>query len=190
MILVVLEGPHGAGVTTQAERVQDRLAAQGIRAVAWRHPAPDPEDVSDPWRRALHFAAARSRLLTVLRDAPPAVLIVDRWVTSTVVDALAIEPGTLRAQLLGLAHAESSGLPREHLVVVLDASETSIRWRLRARGEPVSVERAARVQREREVYGRLATERGWPIISTARAAQETTAEIHGLARVAMARGAA
>jgi len=189
VILVVLEGPHGAGVTTQAERVQDRLAAQGIRALAWRHPAPDPEDMGDSWRRALHFAAARSRLLTVLRDAAPAVLVVDRWVTSTVADALATEPGTLRVQLLGLAHAEAQGLPHEHLVAVLDAPETSLRWRLRARGESVSVQRGARIQREREVYTRLATERGWPVVSTARAAQETTAEIHDLVRVAMARGA-
>jgi thymidylate kinase len=135
-------------------------------------------------------SAHAKRLVAVLRAAPPAVLVVDRWVTSTTAEALAMDPGAERAQLLGLAHAEAQGLPREHLVAVLDASEESLRWRLRARGEVVSVQRAARIQREREVYARLARERGWPIVSTARAPQETTAEIHGLVRVAMARGAA
>jgi len=189
VILVVLDGPHGAGITTQTERVQDRLTQTRGSVVAWHHPAPEPEDADDPWRRALHFAAARARLVAVLRAAPPAVLIVDRWVTSTTADALAMDPGTERTQLLGLAHAEAQGLPREHLVAVLDASEESLRWRLRARGEAVSVQRAARIQREREVYARLARERGWPVVSTARAPQETTADLDALVRVAM-RGAA
>lgn len=81
---ITIEGPEGAGKTTQAERLRDRLAAEGREVVLTREPGGTPLGEAirelllqpargrdhDPLADALLFNAARAQLVrTVIRPA-------------------------------------------------------------------------------------------------------------------------
>jgi dTMP kinase len=97
---ITFEGPEGAGKSTQARRLAQRLSADGIPALATREPG--GTEVGEkarrillepggsalvPWAEALLFTAARAQLVAeVIRPALEAgkVVICDRFSDSTV----------------------------------------------------------------------------------------------------------
>ena len=93
--LVTIEGPEGAGKTTQAERLRERAAAAGVETVVTREPGGTPigERIRDllldageaagkldPRTDALLFNAARARLV---RDVIGPALDAGRLVIAT-----------------------------------------------------------------------------------------------------------
>ncbi|TXH09673.1 MAG: dTMP kinase [Hyphomicrobiaceae bacterium] len=97
---VVLEGPDGAGKTTQARLVEERLAGMGFQTLLVREPGgteagerirsilKDRGAPLEPMAEALLFFAARvqllhARIIPALRAGK--VVVCDRWVDSTLV---------------------------------------------------------------------------------------------------------
>jgi dTMP kinase len=98
-VFITLEGPDGAGKTTQAALLVDRLRAQGADVVAVREPGGTDLGSAvreilirrnwspiDAWAEALLFAVCRAQLVAeVIRPALTrgAVVIADRFADST-----------------------------------------------------------------------------------------------------------
>lgn len=96
---ITLEGPEGAGKTTQIRPLAERLSAAGRRVLATREPGGTPageairrllleprDEVLRPETEALLFCAARSELVqTVIRPALAAghVVLCDRFADAT-----------------------------------------------------------------------------------------------------------
>ena len=103
MLFISLEGGEGAGKTTQAARLVERIESMGLRCLRVREPGStdlgtelrklikrshtSDEAMSRPAELFL-FAAARSELVTKVigpqRDDPDLVVIADRYADSTV----------------------------------------------------------------------------------------------------------
>ena len=103
MLFISLEGGEGAGKTTQAARLVDRIESTGLRCLRVREPG--STDLGAELRKLIKrsrtsdeamsraaelflFAAARSELVTKVigpqRDDPDLVVVADRYADSTV----------------------------------------------------------------------------------------------------------
>ena len=151
MKLIVIEHQHGAGGSHHTDALAASLVARGLRARAWHHHSPQSRH---PYAAALEYAQQRARMLEWPDGDRPEVVVVDRWVESTVAVGWT-KDGPVRNALLRLATAERAVLPVASLVVVLDAPDAELDRRILTRGHPVTdVDRACReVYRDPSVLG-------------------------------------
>lgn len=98
-MFIVFEGLDGAGKTTQARKLLERLQAEGVKAEMVADPGTTPLGLAirgilldsampvTPVAQMLLFSAARAELAAHIRAAITAgcVVICDRWVVSTLV---------------------------------------------------------------------------------------------------------
>lgn len=174
---LAIEGCHATGSSTHADTLAAALAARGIDATAWHHPAHPAGAVG--LARVCHYEASRrwTRWLD-LAEAPHAVYVLDRGPWSGLVHALALEAADTRRLDSGhhVAAAELAlwwqGLP----VVLLDASDATLDARLLLRGEDPAASHGERAQ-----WRRLAAAEGWPVVSTDRPRADVAADLLALA---------
>lgn len=133
-MLVTLEGTDGAGKTTQAARLVDRLRAAGYSPVAVHEPGGTSlgDDIRSlllrsrgspihPWAEAFLFSACRSELVhAVIRPALERreIVVADRFADSTLAYQGAGR-GLARADLEVLVRIATDGL-RPDLTILLD----------------------------------------------------------------------
>lgn len=174
---LTIEGCHATGTSTAADALAAAMAARGIDAVSWHHPAHPAGAVG--LARVLHYE--RSRWWTRdWRDPREmhAVYVLDRGPWSGLVHARALEAQDTRRTDSGhsVAAAELAlwwdGLP----VVLLDASDATLDARLLLRGEDPVASHGERAQ-----WRRLAAAEGWPVVSTDRPRPVVAAELLALA---------
>lgn len=172
--ILALEGPDGAGKTTQAAAVARSLRENGISAAEWHHPK--PPDTLGWYQRALWYAFARAEFLA----APPSaeVVVVDRWTWSTEAASHAY-PARAGTALRWLATSE---VYADHDLrvrpVLLTAPVGVLTHRLERRGEHVPADLAEHV----EAYESIARRGRWPAVSTEGAPADTTARLVTIAR--------
>lgn len=148
---ITLEGGEGAGKSTQARRLAEALAAQGLPVLRTREPggAPGAEAIralllgtgpwTGPWdgvaETMLHFAARREHLARTIRPALAAGIwvVCDRFADSTLAYQVAGQ-GVDRAVWDGLAGLTLGGL-RPDLTFILDIAPAAGLARAAARGE-------------------------------------------------------
>lgn len=128
--LVVVEGQHGSGKSTQADALAKALRDRGVDAQAWHHKA--PVEAPTAYVAALEYAQQRARLLAWAEREGPAVLVVDRWWHSTEIVGWTRQDA--RIALWRLVSAEKVALPPPLLTLVLDATDATLRARIEARG--------------------------------------------------------
>lgn len=132
--LITLEGPEGAGKTTQLAWLRDRLAAAGIEVVVTREPGGTPAGESirrvlldpreaplQPITEALLFCAARAELVAgVIRPALAAghVVLCDRFADATI--AYQGFGRGLPLDRLRAINAEATGGLKPDLTILLD----------------------------------------------------------------------
>lgn len=142
MKLIVLDGNHAAGKSTQADALAKALRDRGIDAQAWHHKAPVPS-AATPYAAALAYAHQRAELLAWCAREGPDVLVVDRWWHST--EVVGWTRREERIALWRLVSAERVALPPPLLTVLLDATDATLRARIEARGAvETDVDRDAR----------------------------------------------
>lgn len=171
-LLVVLEGPEGAGKTTQLRLLAESLNASGRRAIAVREPGGtvvgdeirrillDPASDIVPRAEALLFMASRAQL--VEREIRPAlergeIVLVDRFFLATYAYQ-GIGRGIPEAELQTANAVATRGLkPDVTLLMMLPVSEGLSR--AHARGERDRMERAELAFHERvaQAFDRFAT---------------------------------
>jgi len=165
---LTIEGCHATGTSTHADTLAAALAARGIDATAWHHPAHPAGAVG--LARVVHYEAAR-RFVRHAKAAPPRmdrpcrarVVVLDRGPWSGLVHALALKAADTRRldSGFGVAAAELAlwwdGLP----VVMLDASDATLDARLLLRGED-----PRQSHHERAQWRRLAAAEQWPVVDT------------------------
>lgn len=159
-ILVVLEGPDGAGKTYHARELAGALFARGITALSWNHDRPPFALRDDAWGSALHYATQRVNLSWSLREKRCAarVVIADRWVLSTLVLGLVTDSDAL----VNLAGVEATQAATPALTVVLTAPEDVLDERLQRRAEGT-----APLDREkRATYVAYARQTRLPVLET------------------------
>jgi dTMP kinase len=154
-MLVVFEGAEGAGKTTQARRLAQRLEALGVPHLALREPGGTPTGervralLLDPAHQlsaeteALLFMASRAELVT--REIRPAlergdVVVLDRFFLSTYAYQIAGR-GLDEAQVRGANQLAVQGLVPD-LTVLFDLPREEGMARADARGERDRMERA------------------------------------------------
>ncbi len=177
-ILVVLEGPDGAGKSRHVRALREELTRVGANAAWWSHPPP-PSRLT-PWQAALHYASSRAAMLSDLahkhRLAPLDLVICDRWWLSTQMLALVLGD----VALMRVAEAESHVLGSPTLTVVLTASDAVLDARLADRGTPTT-ERDRDLRRVYESHARVS---GSPIVDTSGPPETVTTaladHVHGL----------
>jgi dTMP kinase len=145
---LVLEGPEGAGKSTLARALVDRMRAIGLDPVAVREPggtAPaeharaallDPSSEMEPQTELLFFAAARAHLMqSVIRPALAAgkIVISDRHVLSTL--AYQGAGGGLDVAEIQQVNAVATRGTAPDLTLVLDVSPATGRDRQRREGK-------------------------------------------------------
>ena len=154
-----LDGPDGGGHSTHADALAAALAARGIDAVSWHHPAHPAGAVG--LARVVHYE--RSRVWTRHPRHLHAVYVLDRGPFSGLVHARALEAQDTRRLDSGHSVAAMElalwweGLP----VVLLDASDATLDARLLLRGEDPRDSHAERAQ-----WRRLAAAERWPVVDT------------------------
>lgn len=159
-ILVVLEGPDGAGKTHHARELANALVERGITAQSWNHDRPPFALRDDAWGAALHYAIQRVNLSWSLCEKRCAarVVIADRWVLSTLVLGLATDSDAL----VNLAGVEATQAAMPALTVVLTAPEDVLDGRLWRRAEGTTP-----LDREkREIYRAYARQNKLPVLET------------------------
>jgi thymidylate kinase len=157
-----LDGPDGGGHSTHAAALAAALAARGIDAVSWHHPA--HPDGATGLARVVHYE--RSRMWTRwldLAEAPHAVYVLDRGPWSGLVHARALEAQDTRRLDSGhsVAAAELALWWDDLPVVLLDASDATLDARLLLRGED-----PRESHHERAQWRRLAAAERWPVVDT------------------------
>ena len=144
---ITLEGGEGAGKSTQARRLADALAAEGLPVLRTREPggAPGAEAVRrvllgcGPWDGVaecmLHFAARREHVARSIRPALAAGIWVvsDRFADSTLAYQC-FGQGVPRATFDALARVALEGL-RPDLTLVLEIDPGEGLTRAAARGD-------------------------------------------------------
>ena len=140
--LIVIEGQHGAGKSTQADALATSLRLlHDVDVAVWHHKA--PTDAPTPYVAALEYAQQRARLLAWCAREGPDVLVVDRWWHST--EVVGWTRREERIALWRLVSAERVALPPPLLTVLLDATDATLRARIEARGAvETDVDRDAR----------------------------------------------
>lgn len=170
---LTIEGCHATGTSTAADALAAAMAARGIDAVSWHHPAHPAGAVG--LARVLHYE--RSRWWTRdWRDPREmhAVYVLDRGPWSGLVHARALEAQDTRRTDSGhsVAAAELAlwwdGLP----VVLLDASDATLDARLLLRGEDPRDSHHERAQ-----WRRLAAAEDWPVVDTSGPREATGAAL-------------
>jgi dTMP kinase len=170
--LVVLEGGEGAGKSTHAKYVRDRLAADGRRVVQTREPGGSPlaeairelvlrdwpEGVDGATELLLMFAARAAHLHALIRPALAAGqdVVCDRFVDATY--AYQGAGRGLREKDIDLLAALVLARLRPDLVIVLDIDPAAGARRVQGRGASNRFDAEARAfqQRVRRAYLRRA----------------------------------
>jgi dTMP kinase len=170
--LVVLEGGEGAGKSTHAKYVRDRLAADGHRVVQTREPGGSPlaeairelvlrdwpEGVDGATELLLMFAARAAHLHALIRPALAAGqdVVCDRFVDATY--AYQGAGRGLREKDIDLLAALVLARLRPDLVIVLDIDPAAGARRVQGRGASNRFDAEARAfqQRVRRAYLRRA----------------------------------
>lgn len=162
--LLVIEGIDGAGKTTQAHFVQDRLTARGLQVVRAKEPT------TGKWGQLLRDSALTGRLSleeeieTFLKDRQehvaqviqPAldadrVVIVDRYYFST-----AAYQGARGADPAELIRRNEAFAPEPDLLVVLDIDPKMGLQRIRTRGDRANhFEKTGTLKKAREIFNAL-----------------------------------
>ena len=153
---IAVEGPDGAGKTTLAQRLSERLRQKGVDVVEVRDPggtpvaevargaALDPELDASPLAELFLILAARADLVTkVIRPALEAgrVVVSDRYDLST--RAYQVAGRQLPEAAVMAANKLATGGLVPHLSIVLDVSSDVGLARRNARGsQPDRIERA------------------------------------------------
>lgn len=153
MKVLILDGCHGTGTTTHADRLADALDGRlwtprtPVVARAYHHP-PHPDGLAGAARIAW-YAGARAQMLA--GGHLPDVLVMDRGPQSGLCYAESLLPGTLnRAEAIACAHAEIAAFGRTARMAVLNAPDDVLDARIAARGEDPTQSHA-----ERRVWARL-----------------------------------
>ena len=161
-LLVVLEGPEGAGKTTQLRRLAERLSAAGRSVVAVREPGGtvvgdeirrillDPASDIVPRAEALLFMASRAQL--VEREIRPAlergdIVLVDRFFLATYAYQ-GVGRGLPEAELQAANATATQGLRPELTLLMMLPVEEGLSRAIQ-RGERDRMERAELAFHER-----------------------------------------
>lgn len=153
--LIVLEGPEGAGKTTQLRMLSDRLESAGHRVLALREPGGTPlgdsirsilldsVDEMTPAAEALLFMASRAEIVRLridpaLRDG--VVVLMDRFFLSTY--AYQIAGRGLDETQIREANALATAGHVPDLTIVIDVPPGAGLARAEARGSKDRMERA------------------------------------------------
>lgn len=199
-VLIALEGPEGAGKSTQAPRIAAALTERGLSPLVTREPGGTAVgeairqmllDQSDyailPETEALLYAAARSQhVREVLSPAIAAgsVVICDRFIDST----LAYQGGGRgldRDQLMRLHSIAADGMEPDLCVLFDLPIQVGLNRRFSEGGSVNRLDAAGEAfhQRVRSVYLRLAAENPshWLTIDAGAKMQQVTSEaVHGI----------
>lgn len=153
--LLVVEGPEGAGKSTQVRRLASRLREMGVRGATHREPGGTPlgdrirEILLEPAGRltpraetALFLASRAELVATAVRPALESgtIVILDRFFLSTY--AYQVAGRGLDAELVASANALATQGLIPDLTVVLTLSAAERRARLDRRGGHDKIERA------------------------------------------------
>ena len=146
---ITLEGGEGAGKSTQAARLAERLGARGLEVVRTREPggSPGAEEIrallvsgaGDRWSATaetlLLYAARSDHLERLIRPALQrgAWVICDRFADST--RAYQGAAGGAAPELVGSLEQQVVGADAPHLTLVLDLSPEAGMARVASRGE-------------------------------------------------------
>jgi dTMP kinase len=164
-LLVVLEGPEGAGKTTQLRMLAERLGAQGRSVVAVREPGGtvvgdeirrillDPASDIVPRAEALLFMASRAQL--VEREIRPAlergdIVLVDRFFLATYAYQ-GVGRGIPEAELQAANATATQGLKPDLTLLMMLPVETGLSRAIQ-RGERDRMERAELAFHERVAH--------------------------------------
>jgi dTMP kinase len=193
--LVALEGIDGAGKSTVARRLSQRLRAQGWSVGRWREPV-DRElgrlaqsaGASDPWTGAIYFTLdrhlARPRLERALRRFE--VVVTDRSFFSTLAYQGSALPPRSRRRLEALQRVATVAPDR---VVWIDLAPTEALRRLgRRRSVRGPLERRRVLTRVAREYQAFARNRGWITVDGRQPVRAIVDEIVRSLRLGRSRG--
>lgn len=167
-VLIVFEGPEGAGKSTQVRLLAERLRAAGIEPVLTREPGGtsagnairsvllDPQLRIDPLAEFLLYSASRAQhVAEVIAPALAAgkVVICDRFTASSV--AYQGYGRGLDLAFVRMLNAEASGGLVPHLTLLLDLAAENGLSRIAERGERDRLEQADLAFHERVRLGFL-----------------------------------
>ena len=145
---LVLEGPEGAGKSTLAAALAERMRARGLDPVLVREPGGtpaaervreallDPASRFDPSTELLYVAAARAHLVqSIIRPSLQAgrIVVSDRYDLSTV--AYQGAGRGLDRRIVDTVNGVATGGLRPHLTLVLDIAPSAGRARQQAAGK-------------------------------------------------------
>ena len=168
--IIALEGIDGAGKSTLADALANRLRARGRRVGRWREPT-DAEvgaraaeaNRDDPWSAAVLFTLDRSVHRPDLEDLlDRGDVIADRSNHSTLAYQGSALPPAARKTLERLQHKVAV---KPAVVILLDLPPDAALRRVSARGAHRSpIERLATLRRVARAYRAAARRGGWVVL--------------------------